>query len=139
MVCYWSLFFDKKGEALIYCAKSEDEQYEITPKFYTSMNYYRFVRPGMVRCGAESPDEALLVSAFRSKDKGGARVIVVVNTADEPKTTALGVVPARGWRRYETTETKKCEQTPCREPTVVFPARSVTTFVWGAREAQRKL
>ena len=52
VVCYWSLFFDKKGEALIYCPKSEARNYEITPKYYTSMNFFRFIRPGMIRCSA---------------------------------------------------------------------------------------
>ena len=34
-VLFWGLYFDKKGEALLYAEKSKAGKYEITPKFYT--------------------------------------------------------------------------------------------------------
>ena len=137
VVCYWSLFFDKKNEALVYCRESEATDYEITPKFYTSMNYYRFVRPGMVRCTARSHDADILVSAFRSEGKGeGARVIVVVNRAEQAKTVTVSL-QGDGWKRYETTSARKCELTPWQGPQVVLPPQSVTTLVKEAPAAGR--
>lgn len=124
VVCWWALFFDKKGEALIYCAKSEDPAYEITPKFYTSMNWFRFVRPGMVRCSVRPADPDLLVTAFR--DTADRCVIVIVNPADKPIATAL---PAGAWQRYETTAARKCERIEWQGGAAQLPAQSVTTFV----------
>ena len=31
VVCYWSLFFDKKGEALVYCRRNGSNEFTITP------------------------------------------------------------------------------------------------------------
>jgi len=123
MVCWWALFFDKKGESLIYCRESECEEFEITPKFYTSMNYFKFVRPGMVRCEAAGAD-GVLASAFRGSD--GRRVIVLVNTRDDAHEVRLP--DAREWKRFETTEKKNCEQAKWNGRKAVLPARSVTTF-----------
>lgn len=126
VVCYWALFFDKPGEALIYCKESEHDEYEITPKFYTSMNYFRFVRPGMVRYTAQCEDEDLLVSAFRGE--GGERVIVIVNPGNAEKPAAFARKPG-DWRRFETTPVKKCVLTEWRGDGLLLPARSVTTLV----------
>ncbi|HUW32528.1 MAG TPA: glycoside hydrolase family 30 beta sandwich domain-containing protein [Planctomycetota bacterium] len=132
VVCWWSLFFDKKGEALVYCPESENEQYEITPKFYTSMNWFRFVRPGMVRCEAKTDEEGLLVTAFSGAD--GERVIVVVNTGGTAREVQLAP-PAGGWRRYETSASRHCESlAPVTGPRLALPAGSVTTLVGGRRE-----
>jgi len=129
VVCFWSLFFDKKGEALIYCPESESEECVITPTFYTSMNYFRFVRPGMVRCEARSTDQSLLISAFRpGPGMGAPRVIVVINPTDEAKTADV----PRGRRiggRFETSRTSNFSSRPWRGQTVTLPPQSVTTFV----------
>jgi len=90
------------------------------------MNYFRFVRPGMIRCAARSEDEALLVSAF--KDKGGGFVIVVVNPTDAEKRAALAVGPG-DWKRYETTPAKKCVLTEWQGKYLLLQGRSVTTLV----------
>jgi O-glycosyl hydrolase len=128
VVCFWQLFFDKKGEALIYCEKSEAETYEVTPKFYTSRNFFKFVRPGMERVTASSSDKEVLVSAFRTA--AGERVIVVINGARNAST--LSVAESEGsWKVYTTDIIRKCvpgdELRDLKE--VKVPARSVTTFV----------
>jgi O-glycosyl hydrolase len=134
VVCYWSLFFDKPGEALIYCAKSEDEKYEVTPKFYTSMNYFRFVRPGMVRCAAGCEDQGVLVSAFRDPKEPEMRAMVLVN----PKTATVNIrlmdQVGGPWSRYLTTEKSKCaeEGNVQKGAALLLPPRSVTTLVPGA-------
>ena len=77
VVCYWALFFDKKGEALIYKDPNTDAPYEITPKYHHFKHYARFVRPGMVRVSATCSDDTILVSAFRhnggEEDRKAAR------------------------------------------------------------------
>jgi len=128
VVCYWQLYFDKKGEALIYAAKSDADSFEITPKFYTSMNYYRFVRPGMVRVDVRG-GPGLLTSAFRAPD-GAHRVVVIVNPLIGPVKVQLKTkLPAKRLR-YETTRTRKCLPTPWPDGPVSLPAKSVTTFTW---------
>ncbi len=143
VVCYWSLFFDKRGEALVYCAKSEDRKYEVTPKFYTSMNYFRFVRPGMVRYAAGCEDGAVLVSAFREPgekkgplkkerpDELDAKVMVLVNPKAATVNVRLMADVGGPWSRYVTTEKSKCakEESIPRGGAVLLPARSVTTLV----------
>ncbi len=132
VVCYWQLYFDKKGEALIYAAKSGVRNYEITPKFYTSMNYYRFVRPGMVRVNVPRKP-GLLTSAFRAPD-GPQRVVVIVNPLIGPIPVQLNIGPAADAQRYETTRTRKCLRIPWPQGPALLPARSVTTFTWTRKE-----
>lgn len=142
VVCYWALFFDKRGEALLYCAKSGTKDYEITPKFYTSMNYFRFVRPGMIRCTARIVGgQGLLISAFRSAGENGPRVIVIVNPTRVTRLIQLPRVTVEkpAWKRHLTTATVHCERQA--ESTggglVNLPARSVTTLVQPARVRER--
>lgn len=131
VVCYWSLFFDKRGEALIYSAKSEDERYEVTPKFYTSMNYYRFVRPGMVRYTARSSDSGILVSAFRARGRAGRKVVVAINPTKAAKAVRIASDRDGRWSRYVTSPAKKCipEGRTAGHTAVELPALSVTTLV----------
>ena len=136
VVCYWSLFFDKRGEALIYCAESEDKNYEVTPKFYTSMNYFRFVRPGMVRSTAKCTSADILVSAYRSKEGAGdGRVIVAVNPTRNQHSVRLAALGKSNWSRHLTTEKKKCtDEGPVdTDRPLHLPPRSVTTLV-GTKE-----
>jgi len=135
VVCYWSLFFDKRGEALIYCAKSEDRKYEVTPKFYTSMNYFRFVRPGMLRCAARSAGRGLLVSAFRGeKSEAESRVIVAINPTRASKTVRLPGKTDERWETHMTTRTEECRRAGTAQggAALDLPSRSVTTFVRGS-------
>ena len=130
VVCYWALYFDKEGEALVYASESGALEYRITPKFYTSMNYYRFVRPGMVRVTAECPDGELLVSAFRGADADrAARVIVAVNPTDMAREVTIGTGDQGDWARHETSPERSCEAVDWPGGVAGLPARSVTTFV----------
>ena len=132
VVCYWSLYFDKPGEALIYAEKSDAGEYEITPKFYTSMHWFRFVRPGMVRVAATSQDNNILASAFRQPG-GPGRVLVLINLNDKPTHVRLPVPRGVEAERYETTPDKHCELVAAAAGAVLAPG-SVTTIVWDAGE-----
>lgn len=128
LVCYWQLFFDKKGEALIYCPKSEAKNYEITPKFYTSMNFFKFVRPGMVRSSAATNAKGVLVSAYHDPREKGRRTIVLINSAHDARTVSLSETGA--WRRYTTTARLNCvdEGLQTQLDSVVLPPQSVITL-----------
>jgi O-glycosyl hydrolase len=128
MVCYWQLFFDKKGEALIYCAKSEDKNYEITPKFYTSMNFFKFVRPGMVRSSAATNAKDVLVSAYDDPQTKGHHVVVLVNAANVERTVSLSETGT--WQRFTTTVELKCHHEGALKSLdgIILPPQSVTTL-----------
>jgi O-glycosyl hydrolase len=135
VVCFWSLFFDKRGEGLIYCARSEDKKYVVTPKYYTSMNYFRFVRPGMVRCVAGCEDPAVLVSAFREpleKKKATEerkRTMVFVNPRNAMVRVRLMEKVGGPWSCYITTEKWQCRvMRPVESGWVLLHPRSVTTL-----------
>jgi O-glycosyl hydrolase len=133
VVCYWALYFDKEGQSLMYSPASDAGGYEITPKYYTSKHYYRFVRPGMVRMEATCPDEKLLVSAYRSPVLSEQqRVVVIVNPTDLARPATIKLGGPTTWTRYETTFERNCEEVPWEDEPALLPARSVTTFVWKA-------
>jgi len=86
-VCYWGLFFDKPEESLLYARTSHATEYVITPKYHTTKQYFRFVRPGMVRLGVTPPREAspdVLVSAFAAP-RGRNWSVVAVNLSQEER------------------------------------------------------
>lgn len=131
VVCYWALFFDKKGESIIFKDPKSNDPYLITPKFYTFKNYARFVRPGMVRVSAKCGDEKILLSAFRMPDDAASkRVVVIVNPTETPRKLTLEKSTC-AWHRYVTTEQMKCQRMEGEErlPTYALPPRSVTTLV----------
>jgi O-glycosyl hydrolase len=131
VVCYWALYFDKEGQSLIYTSAGDTDGFEITPKYYTSKNYFRFIRPGMVRIETECADPRLLASAYRgaavSENK---RVVVVVNPTELARPVTLGYGSPSTWTRYETTFRRNCEEVPWDSGPAELPPRSVTTFVW---------
>jgi O-glycosyl hydrolase len=136
VVCYWALYFDKEGQSLLYSPNSDADGYEITPKYYTSKHYYRFVRPGMVRMETECPDEKLLVSAYRSPVLSEReQVVVVINPTDVARPATIKYGGPTSWSRYETTFERNCEEVPWTEEPALLPPRSVTTFVWKTRDA----
>ncbi len=123
VVCYWSLYFDKLGEALIYAEKSDVEAYKITPKYHVSKHWYRYVRPGMQRCAASSPQADLLVTAFRGRRQ---RVVVVVNIGKEDRRIRVPLARAAVRRTAAGVDWWKVSTAA---GVVNLPARSVTSFV----------
>ena len=134
---FWGLYFDKKGEALVYAEKNQADRYEITPKFYTSKNFYRFVRPGAVRVESSPTEGCLEASAFWHAERREL-VTVVINGGGERRLGAFKVgalgKPAR-IEMHRTSREEKCVQLdPAKEregDQLAFPAQSVTTVVFG--------
>ncbi len=136
-VLFWGLYFDKKGEALVYAKENKAEEYEITPKFYTSKNWFRFVRPGAVRLRCTPREGALECSAFWH-GKRRELTVVVINPGDKEvlaslRTDGLGI-PERA-AMHRTSRTEKCVELDPRRQQVdarrlLFPAESVTTLLF---------
>ncbi len=126
VVCYWSLYFDKPAEALIYAKTSHARTYEITPKYYTSKNYFRFVRPGMKRCEADTDAKLVYVSAFRDPQQ---KVIVLVNYSRRAKRMQIKALDQLAWTSYTTTTRLKCEKAEGEGTKLRLPGRSITTIV----------
>jgi len=125
------------GEAAIVIpTRHGDPGYTITPKYWTLRQYAKYVRPGAVRIGSDSPDADVLVSAFRD-DANAKLVAVAINRHDTPR-----------WVLFEGAETTRAPQVVRSAPaetgveialdsadrigdrSVLLPGRSVTTLVW---------
>jgi hypothetical protein len=99
-------------------------------------NWSRFVRPGYVRMEVESPDDALLVSAWAAPD-GKETVLVVVNEGREAVASDIsGLADMSGLSAgpvmtcWETSEAFSLEKvSEGIAGACSFPARSITTLV----------
>jgi O-glycosyl hydrolase len=136
-VLFWGLYFDKKGEALIYAKENKAEKYEITPKFYTSKNWFRFVRPGAYRVDCLPAEGKLEASAFWHPRRREL-VAVVVNPGRLERYARVRVdgLPApKSTQLHRTSEREKCVKLdPEREKVdahrLRFPPESVSTLVF---------
>mgnify|MGYP001573852198 CR=1 FL=1 len=107
-VLWWNLFFDKREESILYAEKSGAKTYEITPKYHTSKNFFRYIRPGMTRLEVLPPaglppgnpaasDSGVLVSAY-SGAHGRDGTIVALNLSKEPRPLSIRFVSSAAWR-----------------------------------------
>jgi glucuronoarabinoxylan endo-1,4-beta-xylanase len=69
-------------------------------RYYSFVNYSRFIRPGAVRIQASTPDSNLRTSAFKNTD--GSVVVVALNTATSAASTTYTGLPAGTVRPYLT-------------------------------------
>ena len=136
-VLFWGLYFDKPGEALVYARESGVEKFTVTPKFYTSKNYFRFVRPGAVRADTHGAPEGVLATAFVHEAERTVAIVLINTRADRVELSLRfeNLPPVGGFNVYRTTKDLKCEPLaapmPVRrgEARLALPARSVTTLV----------
>jgi glucuronoarabinoxylan endo-1,4-beta-xylanase len=98
----------------------------LSKRYWAFAAFGRYIRPGAVRVGATTSDSALQVSAFRNR--GGSRVIEILNTGSTDEPVALQGVPAHDLHAYVTGESAAL--TPQTGPLTV-PARSLLTVVVG--------
>jgi hypothetical protein len=99
--------------------------------FWTSKNYYKFIRPGAVRIDSYSDNADLLVTAF--EQEAGKITFVVINkgTAAVPARIYGNNLPG-SYRIYRTTSSENCIDAGLllsNETTMIFPPSSVTTLV----------
>jgi len=101
-------------------------------KYYAAKHYYRYVRPGALRVGAQCADGDLLVSAFRH-DVDGTLTVVLINRSDQEAAVRLS---ARGnglptaYALYHSTESEGCEEKGevGASPEFTMPAKSIVTL-----------
>jgi O-glycosyl hydrolase len=137
-VFFWGLYFDKKGEALIYAEKDGAEKYEVTPKFYTAKNYFRFVRPGAVRVACSPAKGSLECSAFWHPAER-TLTAVIVNPGDAEVLVSFRVEGLRAPKWTSMHRSSRGEDCLALDPErervdrsrLRFPAGSVTTMVFG--------
>jgi O-glycosyl hydrolase len=140
----WGFFGDHDpGWALIAVTfrHGEYKGYALTPAYYVTGHFSRFVRPGHVRVGARSEDPGVLVSGYRG---GSDLVIVVINPGQDQKQVSLrfsgGPVPdsLSPVVTSRTERWKAMPPVPVQEGgfNVVLPPQSITTLI-GTRTSGR--
>jgi O-glycosyl hydrolase len=99
--------------------------------FYTSMNYFKYIRPGAVRVETESNHEDVLATAFENED--GRFVVVLINKGNLPVSVQLtGADLPPAYRAFRTSANENFVSVRMDfepgEP-FILPASSVTTFI----------
>lgn len=93
----WNMVLDKQGGpnwfknwclAPVIVDPDKDEVY-FTPVYYTMAHFSRYIRPGAVRIGFESSDDAIMVTAAKNPDNSIA--VIVFNQDTEPKNFTLSL------------------------------------------------
>ncbi|WP_128544036.1 hypothetical protein [Larkinella soli] len=99
-------------------------------RFYTSKQFYRYIRPGAVRNEADSDLSEVLPLAF-SHPETGQKTLVLINTGDTDRAvriTGTGL-PAQ-WKQFRTTSDDDCAAKEAFSPgkTLLLPAASIITL-----------
>lgn len=93
----WNMVLDRQGGpnwfknwcvAPVIVDTDKDEVY-YTPLYYTVAHFSKFIRPGAVRIGFESPDKELMMTAAQNPD--GSIAVVILNMSSEPKNFILSL------------------------------------------------
>lgn len=105
-----------------------------TKKTFTAMQYWRFIRPGMVRIGASGATDKLMAAAFA--DSGSKKIVLVVLNRNSSAET-LRVRENRGDtlrvnESYVTDATHNCakvSEQPATNEGIQIPGQSVVTLL----------
>ncbi len=93
----WNMVLDRQGGpnwfknwcvAPVIVDPQQDETY-FTPLYYTLSHFSKYIRPGAVRIGFETTDDALLVTAAKNPD--GSIAVVLLNQGMEAKEVVLSL------------------------------------------------
>jgi len=93
----WNMVLDTKGGpnwfknwcvAPVIVDPEQDEVY-FTPLYYTMAHFSKFIRPGAVKIGLETSDEALMATAVKNPD--GSIAVVVFNEGSEIKQLSISL------------------------------------------------
>ena len=105
-----------------------------TSRYYITGQFSRFVRPGYVRIGTKSTNDAILATAYR-----GDRKLVVVMINDSPNQKKVDIVmkgtsTPRSWFSIRTTQSENWEKNQSIESngsrlSITLPFQSVTTLI----------
>ncbi|MBD3239047.1 MAG: hypothetical protein GF331_00570 [Chitinivibrionales bacterium] len=96
--------------------------------YYTSKNYYKWIRPGAVRITSTSSDENVLAVAF-IHPQNETMTIVLTNTGTASTTATLNGVGLPSFTAYRSSSSENCiEVNSVSGNTVTLPAQSITTL-----------
>lgn len=133
----WGFFGSQEQPHTLVSMEMEEGRYRshaLTPAYFVTGHWSRFVRPGYVRVDARSGREDVLASAFTGPD--GEVVVVVVNAGGGEEPMRLSLVdeqfsgPVKAVRTSADERWAEVEVEPQGSRVdVVLPSRSVTTFV----------
>ena len=99
--------------------------------FYTSKNYFKYIRPGAVQVDAKTDNSNLLVSAFENADGNFAMVIINKGTKAVSARVYGNNLPEK-YRVFRTTMSENCVDAGLintTDYTMIFPPSSVITLV----------
>ncbi len=102
---------------------------EPTSTFYTSKNYFKYIRPGAVRVGTETDHADILATAFEHKENG-TFTVVLINKGKYPVSVELaGNNLPNGFSLFRTSEHENfLEFDAVKGEMFLLPASSVTTL-----------
>jgi glucuronoarabinoxylan endo-1,4-beta-xylanase len=97
--------------------------------FYTSKNYFKYIRPGAVRIGTSANHNDILVTAFEH-DKDHTFTVVLINKGNNPVSVDLtGNNLPNGYRAFRTSKFENfIELNPLAGEMFILPGSSVTTL-----------
>ncbi len=103
-----------------------------SPRYYTSAQIYRFIRPDMKKVSVSCSDASLVVGAFKDDSKGSMSV-VIVNTAGSSKSITLSISGGSAPAQFEALQTTNGNYLVDVGPiagngTFTVPAQSVTSL-----------
>jgi glucuronoarabinoxylan endo-1,4-beta-xylanase len=100
-----------------------------TNSFYTSKNYFKFIRPGALRIRTATNNQDVMVSAFEHPENKTFTVVVINKSLLAKSARLYGNNIPSGFKAFRTTENEKCEEVDSITGDVfILPPRSVTTF-----------
>ncbi|MFZ5988734.1 MAG: sugar-binding protein [Bacillota bacterium] len=114
-----------------------------TSRYYTSKNYYKYVRPGSVMVKAESKDPDIRVTAFNHKARK-MLTVVLINNSDVSKSIDIGFYGSNfpdEFTVYRTSATENCINAGrvSGMQSVMLPPSSVTTLYGSYTAADKAL
>lgn len=96
--------------------------------YYSSKQYYRYVRPGAVRIEARSDDSAVLAQVFVHPADSTATV-VLFNQSQSAVSVTLNAIPQARFTVYRSSATQRCVDAGAFSgSSLSLPARSITTL-----------
>ena len=102
-----------------------------TSSFYTSKNYYKFIRPGAIRVKTTTDNADVMISAFEHPLNNTLTVVVINKSLLAKSARLFGNNLPASYQVFRTTENENCvEVDPMNNGDIfILPPRSVTTFV----------
>jgi glucuronoarabinoxylan endo-1,4-beta-xylanase len=105
--------------------------------YYTSKNFFKYVRPGAKHVETTFSNDSLGIIAFKNTSKGKISVVMINNSSTEEDVIITNLSFPDEWNVYRSSLTEKCADLgTVNGKSFTLPAQSVTTVVsTGTRNA----